>query len=75
MFLPLKDPFSAILNERGASTWIKFVAKLGIMMQNSSKTFQTFWLHFSVFALEKQAKNLNFRCVFICKRPFGGYIQ
>ena len=64
MFLPLTDLLVAIFNERGAPTSRKSIAELGLMMQNLSKAFETFWSHFSVFALEKQSKNLNFQTVF-----------
>ena len=74
MFFPLTDNLAAIFNEKDAPTSRMYVAELGIMMQNSSKAFQTFWLHFSVFALEKQPKNLTFPCVFTSNRHFRGYI-
>ena len=51
---------AATFNERGAPTSKKYLAELGLMMRNSSKAFQSFWLHFSFLALEKQPKNLRF---------------
>ena len=50
----------ATFNEARAATSRKYVAEEGIVMPNWSKTFQTLWLHSSVFALEKQPKNLDF---------------
>ena len=75
MFLPLTDPLVATFNETHAPTSRKHVAEQGIVMPNWSKTFQTFWLHSSNLALEKQAKNLNFHSVFTSNGPFCGYFQ
>ena len=36
---------------------------------------QTFWFHSSVFALEKQLKNISFQSAFTFKRFIGGYFQ
>ena len=36
---------------------------------------QTFWFHSSVFALEKQPKNLSFQSAFTFKISIGGYFQ
>ena len=57
----MKQALVTTFNETGAPTSRKYVAEQGIVMANSSKTFQTFWSHSSVFALEKQPKNLNFQ--------------
>ena len=54
--------------ETRAPTSRKYVAEQGIVMSNSSKTFQSFWLHSSVFALETQPKNLSFQWFFL---PLG----
>ena len=62
----------ATFNETRAPTSGKYVTKQDIKIQNWSKIFQTFWSHSSVFALEKQAKNLNFQSVLTSDRPFGG---
>ena len=43
----------------------KYVAEQGIVMPNSSEIIQTFKLHSSILALEKQPKNLNFES-FLC---------
>ena len=51
----------ATFSETHATTSRKDVAEQYIVMSNWSKTFQTFWSHSSVFALEKQPKNLNFQ--------------
>ena len=56
MFLPLTDPLVATFNETHAPASRKYVAEQGIVMPNLSKTFKTFWLHSSVFSLEKQPK-------------------
>ena len=61
--------------ETRAPTSRKYVAEEGIVMQNLSKSFQTFWLHVSVFALEKQHKNLNFQSFFTSRRPLCGLFQ
>ena len=58
-----------------APTSKKYVAEHGIVMPNCSKTFQTVWSHSSVFALEKQPKNINFQSFSIFKRSFSGYFQ
>ena len=63
------------LNETCPPTYRKYLAEQGMVMPNRLKTFQIFWSHLSVFALEKEPKNLNFLRVFISNRPFGGYIQ
>ena len=63
-FLPLGDSLVATFNELRASSSRKDVAEQGIVMPNWSKTFLAFWLHFSVFALEKQPKNLYFQGFF-----------
>ena len=59
--MPVIDLLMATFNEMLASTSRKYVAEQGILMLNSSKIFQIFRPHFSVFALEKLAKNLNFQ--------------
>lgn len=38
----------------------KYAAEQGKIIPNSSKTFQFFWLHSSVFALQKSLKNAKF---------------
>ena len=48
-------------NETRATTFRSYVAEQGIVMSNWLKTFHTFWSHSSIFALEKQPKNLNFQ--------------
>ena len=45
-------------NETGAPAR-KYLAEQGIVITNCSKIFQTFWLHSSIFALEKQPKNFR----------------
>ena len=47
----------------------------GRIIPNLSERLQFFWSHSSVFALEKQAKNLNFQSFFTSKLFFGGYFQ
>ena len=59
-FLPLGDRLVATFSETHAPTSRIYVVEQDIRMANWSKTFQTFWLHFTVFVLEKQPKNLNF---------------
>ena len=65
----------ATFNERRAPTSRNNVAEQGIVMSNRSKTFQTYWSHSSIFALEKQPKNLSFHIFFISKRIVGGYFK
>ena len=55
----------AILIERRAPISRIYVAQQGIVMSNWSNKFRTFRSHSSVFALEKQAKNLNFESFFL----------
>ena len=75
MFLHPRDPLVATSSETYAPTSREYVAEQDIAMPNWSKIFQAFWLHSSLFALEKQPKNLNFQSVFTSKKPFGGYFQ
>ena len=56
-FLPLIDLLGGTFNETGAQTSIKYAAEQAIKIPNWSKTFQTFWSHFPVFAIEKLLKN------------------
>ena len=65
----------ATFNETHPPTSRKYVAAQGIVTPNWSKAFQTFCSHSSVYALEKQPKNLNFQRIFTSNRPFGGYFQ
>ena len=44
----------ATFNETHTPTSRKYVGEQGIVMLNWSETSQTFWLHSSGFALEKQ---------------------
>ena len=62
-------------NETRAPTSRKHVSEKGIVMSNWSIRFQTFWLHSSVFPLDRQPKNLNFHSFFTSNRPFGDYFQ
>ena len=62
----LRDPLVVTFNETRAPTSRKNVAEQGIVMPNWSKTSQTFWSHYSVFALEKHPKNLNFQSFYAC---------
>ena len=54
----------ASLNGTRAPTSKKCVAEKGIVMPNWLKSFQTFWLHSSIFALEKQLQKPNFQSFF-----------
>ena len=54
----------ATFNETRAATSRKYVAEQGIVMPNWSKIIETFRSHSSVFALEKEAKNINFESFF-----------
>ena len=74
-FLPLIDTLVATVNETRAPTSRKHVSEKGIVMSNWSIRFQTFWLHSSVFPLDRQPKNLNFHSFFTSNRPFGDYFQ
>ena len=75
MFLTLIDPSVVTFNETRAPTSREDVAKQGIMMPNWSKVIQTFYSHSSVFALEKEPKNIFFSECFTSNRPFGGYFE
>ena len=75
MFLPLAYPLVATFSETRALTFLKYVDEQGIVMPNSSKTFQTFWSHPSVFALEEEPTNLNFQNIFTSKKPLRDYFQ
>ena len=50
--------------ETRAPTSGKHGAEQGIVMANPEKTFQTFWLHSPLFALERQPKNLTLQSFF-----------
>ena len=69
----------ATLNEAHAPTSRNNVAEQGIVMSNCLKTFETYWLHSSVFSLEKQPSNLNFRSFFysflIAQLRFGFFLR
>ena len=71
-FLRLRNPLVASFTETRAPTSRKYVAEQGIVMANWSETFQIFWSHSFVFALEKQPEKLNFQCFLTSKKPFGG---
>ena len=49
----------ATFNETCALTSGKYVAEQRTVMSNWSKTLQRFWSNSSVFALQKQTKNVN----------------
>ena len=59
-FLPPFEPLVPTFNETRVPTSRKYVAEQGIVMPISSKTFQTFSFHSSVFALEKQPNKSKF---------------
>ena len=65
----------ASFNETGAPTSRKYVVEQGLLTLNWSKTFQAFWSHSSLFALEEQHEKLNFQSFFTSKEPFGGQFQ
>ena len=56
-------------NETCALTSRKYVAEPGMIIPNLSQKFQFFWSHCSVFALEKQPKNLNFQSFLLLRDP------
>ena len=74
-FFSLKQTLVATFNERRLLTSRKCVPGQGILMQNLSETNQSFWLHSSVFASEKQPKSPSFHSFFACRRIFGCYFQ
>ena len=63
--MPLKEPLVAIFSQRRAPTSRKSVAEKDIAMSNSTKTLQRLWWKFSVFALEKNLKNVKFLDFFL----------
>ena len=65
----------ATFNTTRAPNSRKYVTQQGILLPNWTRTFQAFWSHSSVFALEKQHKNLNFQSFLPLVGPFGGYFQ
>ena len=65
----------ATFSETRAPTSRKNVAEQGILMPNWSRTCQSFWSHSSIFALEKQPKNLNFQNFFTSRRSFRGSLH
>ena len=70
--LPLGEPLMTTFNESRAPAFRKNLDEQDIVMPNWSKTFQTFWLHFSVLALQKHSRNLNFQSFFTSKKNFRG---
>ena len=74
-FLPLKRTLVATLNENRAATSRKYVAEQRVIMANPLKTFQSFWLQSSIFAVVKFLESLNFWSIFTSKRTFGGHFQ
>ena len=66
--------FGGYLQWNACTFFQKILAAGGIVMSSWSKTFQTFWSHSSVFALEKQHKNLNFQS-FLPLRHFGCHFR
>ena len=75
VFLPLGDALLVTFNETHAPTSRLYAAEQGIAMINLSKIFQNFWLNFSIFALERQPKNLNFQSSLASRRPLICYFQ
>ena len=70
----ISDPLVAFFNEMRAPTSRKYVAEKG----NDAKLIKTisnFLSHFSVFALEKPPKHLNFQSLFTTNIHFGGNFQ
>ena len=65
----------ATFNETREPNSRKYGAETDIVKPNWSKTFQTFWSHSYVVALQKQPENLNLQIFFTSNRPFGGYFQ
>ena len=74
-FLPLRNPLVDTFSEMCASSSRNWVAEQGIVMQNWSKTFQTFCSDSSIFTLGKQPEKLTFESFFTSKKSFGGYFQ
>ena len=74
-YLPLIDPLVDTSNQTRAPMSRTYVFEQAIEMPNWSKTFQTLRSHSSIFALEKEPKNLIFQRFFTSNRPFGDYFQ
>ena len=72
MLLAPRDPLVATFSESRAPSYWKSVTEQAIVMPNWSKAYQTFRWHSSVFALEKQPKNLNFQSAFTPREPLVG---
>ena len=73
-----------MLSETGPATTRWYVADQGVIIPNVSKTLQSSWPHFSIFALKKQSENLNFNSFLTFKKTleatlnetsFGGYFN
>ena len=58
-FWHLRNPLVATFNERHVHSSRKYVVEPGIWTWNSWKALQTFWLHSSVFSLEKIPEKIN----------------
>ena len=74
-FLPLKKRLVGSFSKACALTFRKYISKTDVIILNLSDKLNIFWLHSSVFVLEKQPKNLDFQSFFTFKRSFGGYFQ
>ena len=53
LFLSLQEALVATFNEKRAPTFRKHVAEEDKIMPNFLQSLQSFWLHYSVFVLEK----------------------
>ena len=56
-------------NDTRAPASRKYVAEQVIVIQNWSKTFQTFWSHSSVLGLEEKSEKLNFQSFLHLRNP------
>ena len=74
VFLPLRGLAVAAFSETGAFTSKWYEVEQVVLIPNLSETFEDFWSHSSVFALEKFVKILVLR-VFLPLKNFGGYFQ
>ena len=70
-----KRPFRGYYQRNRCTYFQKICTLKGMVLPNWPKTFETFWSHFSVFAIQKQLKNLNFQRLFTHKKTFGAYFQ
>ena len=74
-FLTTNRPFCGYFPWNACSHFQKIYSWTRDSDAKLMKTISNFWWCFSIFALEKQAKNLNFQSLLTSNRRFHDYVQ